>query len=128
MVKLPTNLLLNGFRPLGGRQASGFDGIRSRTKCVRTHVAYGGGLTSGLGSGGGGGIPDVTRTNTTGKTPANLIGNVQLSPRKRAGPANERPRAVIIGRLRLKEPQDTLRAVGGPCGNKAPVGFTQRLW
>ena len=53
---------------------------------------------------------------------------MELSAGERAGPGDERPRAVIIGSFSLKQPEHPLCAVGGPGGNKTSVGFAERLW
>ena len=82
------------------------------------------GLPGGAGRGRCGTSPHLTGTDATGKPPANLLGSVELSPGERAGPSDERPRAVIIWSLSLKQPEHPLGAVGGPGGNKTSVGFT----
>jgi hypothetical protein len=40
---------------------------------------------------------------------------------------DESARAVVVWSVSLKEVQNTIRAVGSPCGHKASVGFAQRL-
>jgi hypothetical protein len=69
---------------------------------VRAHVADSDGLTSGAGCGRCGRSLYLTRTDTTGKTTANLLGSVQLSLGERAGPGDESPRAVIVWGLSLE--------------------------
>lgn len=102
MFELPTDLLFHGFWPLRVRQAGGSDGISGGTECVRAHVADGDGLAGGSGSGGCGGSLYITRTDAAGKPTANFLGSIQLSPGKRSGPGDQRPRAAIIWSLSLK--------------------------
>ena len=66
-------------------------------------MADGDGLTSGTGSGHGGGNPYLTCTDATGKPTANLLGGVQRSAGEGAGPRDERPRAAIIRSLSLEK-------------------------
>ena len=86
-------------------------------------MADGDRLTGGSGSGRCGGSLYIACTDAADKPTTNLVRRVQLSPGERAGPGDERPRAVVSRRLSLKEPQNPLRAVGGPCGDKTSVGF-----
>ena len=95
---------------------------------MRTHVADSGGLTGGSSRGCCGGSFHLTCTDATDKAPADFSGGVQVSAGKCAGPGDESPRPIVIRSLGLKQPQDSLGAVGGPCGNKAAVRFAQRLW
>jgi hypothetical protein len=110
-----------------GPQASRFGGIGGGTECVRAHVADSDGLT---GSPGGccRGSLHLTGTDAAGKATTNLLGSVEFSPGERAGPCNERPRAVIIWRLSLKDSEHPLGAVSGPCRDKTSVGVAKRLW
>jgi hypothetical protein len=114
-------------RPVGSRQAGGFDGIRGGTQCVRAHVADGYGLTGGPGGGSGRGSLDVTGSAAADESTADLLGSVQLSAGERPGPRNRSARAVISWRFSLEQPQDPLSAVGGPGGDTAPVGFAEGL-
>jgi hypothetical protein len=121
------DLVMGGFWPVGSRQAGGFDGIRGGPQCVRTHVADGYGLTGGSGGGSGCGSLYVTGSDASGESTADLLGSVQLSSGECPGSGNRSARAVISRRFSLKQPQNSLSAVGGPRGHKAPVGFTERL-
>jgi hypothetical protein len=85
-------------------------------------VADSGGLTGGSSRGRCGRSLHLTRSDATGKPSANLIGSVSLSPGEGAGPGDESPRAVIVWSLSLKQPENPLCAVGGPCGHKTSVG------
>ena len=123
MVELPADLVFDGFRPVRLRKGDGSDGIPGGTECMGAHMADRDGLTGGSGRGRCGRSPHLTCPDAPGKPPANLRGRVELSPGERAGPGDERPRAVIIWSLGLKQPENPLCAVGGPCGNKTSVGF-----
>jgi hypothetical protein len=117
----------DGFRPVASRQASGFDGIRGGTQRVRTHVADGCGLTGGSGGGSGRGSLHLAGRDTANESAADLLGSVELSSGERASAGDGSARAVISWRFSLKESQNPLSAVGGPCGDEASVGFAQRL-
>lgn len=69
----------------------------------------------------------LVRANAACKATAYLLGGVELSPGERASSGDEHPRALVIWHLRLEEPENPLRAVGGPPGDKTPVGLTERL-
>ncbi len=90
---------------------------------MRAHVAHGDGLTGGSGSARCSRSPYLACTDATGKSTANRLRGVELSPGERAGPGDESPGAVILWSLSLKQLQNPLCAVGGPCGDKTPVGF-----
>jgi hypothetical protein len=127
VVELPADLGFSGFRPVRVRKAGGCDGIRGGTECVRAHMADGDCLPGGSGRGRGGGSRYLTHTDATGEPTTDLLGGASLSPGERPSPGDERPRAVIIWSLSLKEPEDPFDAVGGPCGDKTSVGFAERL-
>ena len=86
-------------------------------------MADGYGLTRGSGSGGRRRNLDLAGRNTTDESTADLVGNIQLSPRERSRPGDGSARTVILRSFGLEQPQDPLCAVGGPCGDKTPVGF-----
>jgi hypothetical protein len=128
VVELPADLVLDRFWPVRISEAGGFDCVSGGTQRVRAHVADGDGLTGGLRSGHGSRRPHVVRTDAPGKATADLLRGAELSPGERMSSGDESARAVIVWGLSLKEVQNPLRAVGSPCGNKASVGFAQRLW
>ncbi len=128
MAELPADFIFNRFWPVRVREAAGFAGIGGGTQRVRAHMADGDGLTGGSGSGRCGGSRDFTWTDAAGKPAANLLDGVHLSPGKRARPGDESTRAVVIWSLGLEQPQDPLSAIGGPCGDKTSIAFTERLW
>jgi hypothetical protein len=140
-VKVP-----RAIRPVGGRRheidpaqdsrgalgGHALGGGGAATRCwalpLAWAVADGDGLTGGSGSGRCGGTLYLTRTDATGKPTANLVGSVELSAGECASPGDECPRAAIIWSLSLKEPENPVGAVGGPGGDKAAVGFAERVW
>jgi hypothetical protein len=111
VVELPADLVLDGFRPIRVRKADGSDGVSGGTECVRAHVADGYGLTGGSGSSCSGGSDDITRADATGEPTTDLLRRVQLTPGEGAGPRDQRPRAIIIRSLVLKQPKNSLNAV-----------------
>jgi hypothetical protein len=127
VVQLPADLVVDRSWALGMRKAGGSGGIRGRTECMRTHVADGDGLTGGPGSGRCGRRVDIARTDATGKAPADPFCSLQLAPRERSRPGDERPRAVIMRRLGLEEPEHSLCTIRGPGGDRTSLGFAQRL-
>lgn len=127
-INLPADLFPYSLCPIRRGEASGLRGICGGTEGMGAHMADRGRLTGGSGRGRCSRSLHLTCTDATGKPPANLLGGVELSPGERAGPGDERPRAVIIWSLRLKQPEHPLCAVSGPCGNKTSVGFAERLW
>ena len=127
MVELPTNLFIDRFWPVRGSQTNGFDGVGGGAQCVGSHVADGDGLTGGSGSGQGGGSVDVTRSYATDESTPDFVGRVELSPGEGAGPRDGRAGAIITWSFGLEQRENSLGAVGGPCGVKTSVGFAQRL-
>ncbi len=116
------------FRPVRVRKRGGSNGIRGGAQRVRAHMADGDGLTGGSRSSLRGRSLHITRTDATGKPTADLLGRAQLTPGERAGPGDERARAIIIWSLSFKEPEDALCAICSPSRDKASVGLAQRLW
>lgn len=53
------DLVVNGFWPVGSRQAGGLHGIRRSTQCVRAHMADTHGLTGGSGGSSSRGIREA---------------------------------------------------------------------
>jgi hypothetical protein len=104
VAELPADLFLDGFWPIGVREADGFGGICGGAKCVRAHMADGDGLSGGSGSGRCGGGLHITSADATDKPTADLLRGVQLSPGECAGPSDQSPRAVIARRLSLEQP------------------------
>src|SRR3954447_14464062 len=128
MVELPADLGCDGFWPVRVRKADGADGIPGGTEGMGAHVADRDALAGGAGGGRCRRSLHLTGTDATGKPPTNLLGSMELSAGERAGPGDERPRAVISWRLSLKQPEHPLCAVGGPGGHQTSVGFAERLW
>jgi hypothetical protein len=76
VVKLPADLVVDGFWSLRVRKADGFDGIGGSTECVGAHMANGDGLASGTGSGFCGRGLYLIRTDATGKPAVNPLCSV----------------------------------------------------
>ena len=127
MVKLPANLVLGSFGTVQVDEAGCFDGVGSGAKCVRSHVADGGGLTGGPGRSHRGRSVHLAHPNATCEPLADPLGRVQGPPHVGAGPGDQRPRSVIIGSFGLEQIKDPLRAVGRPGGDEAAVSLAQRL-
>jgi hypothetical protein len=100
--ELPIDLVVDDFRPVGSRQADGFDGICRGTKCVRAHMTNGHRLTGGSGSSNCRGSLHFTGGDTTDESAANLLGCVQLTSGERASAGDKCPRADITWSLSLK--------------------------
>lgn len=128
MLELPADLVFPRFWPLRVCEAGGPRGIGGGTEGVRAHVADGDSLTGSSGRGDRRGSFYLTRADAIDETTPNLRSSTQLSPSEPAGPGDQRPGAVIIWSLSLKDSQDALGAVGSPCSDKASVGFAKRLW
>jgi hypothetical protein len=122
--ELPTDLIVDGFWPIGSRQAGGLHGIGGSPQCVRTHMADGNGLTGGSGGSSSRGSLHLADRHTTDEPTPNLLGSVQLSSGERPSAGDGSARAVITWYFSLKQPQNPLGTVGSPRGGKAPVGFT----
>jgi hypothetical protein len=127
MGELPADLVVNEFGSIGGRQAGGFDGIRGGARCVRAHVADGYGLTGGSGSRRGCRSFHLAARHPTDEAATNLLGSAQLSSGERASGGDGSARAIVCWSFGLKQLQDPLCATGSPCGDKASVGFAERL-
>jgi hypothetical protein len=84
-------------------------------------------LTGGSGCGHRGGSFRITSSDPTSESTTDALSGAQLSPGEQAGPDDGSARTVITWRFGLKQRQNALCAVGGPCGDKTPVGFAQRL-
>jgi len=128
MGELPADLVVHDFWPVGSRQAGGSDGIRGGTECVRAHVAGRYGLAGGSGSGGSCGSCHLAGRHTTDEATTNLLGSVQLSSGKRPRAGDERARTIVKWSFSLEQPHDPLCTIGRPGGDKASIGFAQRLW
>ena len=128
MPQLPLDLVFDSFWLVAVREARGPRGIGGGTERVRAHVTDGDSLTCGSGGSIRRGSLYLTRTDATGKATANLRSSTQLSLGERAGPGDERPRAVISWSRSLKDSEHPFSAVGSPCGDKTSLGFAKRLW
>jgi hypothetical protein len=84
-------------------------------------------LTSRAGGGCRCGSFDLSDRHAPDETAANLTGGVKLASRVRPSTPNRGPNALIAGHLNLKQPKDPLSTLSGPRGDKAAVGFAQRL-
>jgi len=113
---------------MGVVKGDGSRGIGGSAQRVRAHMADGDRLTGGSRGSLRSRSLHITGTDATGKPTADLLGRAQLTPGERAGPGDERARAIIIWSLSFKEPENALCAVCSPSGDKASVGFAQRLW
>ncbi len=126
--ELPADLVVDRFWPIGGRQAGGLRGIPGGAQRVRAHVADADRLAGGSSSGDRCRSLHFVRAHASYEATSYLLGRAELSPGERAGPGDECPRAPVIWHLRLEEAENSLCAVGGPLGEKTPVGLAQRLW
>lgn len=126
--ELPAGLVVDDLWPIGSRQNGGFDGIRRGTQCMRAHVADAYGLTGGPGSRGGCGRTHLAGRHAADEAAADLLGNVQLATGERPSAGDGRARTIVSGSFGLEQHQDPLCAIGRPGGDKAPVGFAERLW
>jgi hypothetical protein len=125
--ELPLQFVGSGLRPVRRGQAGGFDGIGGGAEGVRTHVADGGGLARCSGRGSGGGYVHATRSAAIGEPSANPRARIQLAPGERSGPRDRGARAAIPRPFRFEQPKNPIGTRGGPCCDKAPVDFAQRL-
>jgi hypothetical protein len=125
--ELPPDLVFDDLRPVGSPQAGGPNGIRGGAKRVRAHVADGYSLTCGSGGRDGCRSFHLADRHASDEPTTNLRGGVQLSTGVSPSSGDGGTRAVISWSLGLKQPQDALCAVGGPCGDKAPVGLAEGL-
>jgi hypothetical protein len=80
-------------------------------------------LARSSGSGRCGGGLNISHTDATGKPTTDLLGSIQFSPGECTRPGDQRPRAIIIWSLSLKQPQNPICTVGSPCGDKTSIGF-----
>src|SRR5579872_5914550 len=84
VLKLPVDLILDGFWPVRICKAGGSRSIGGSAERVSAHVADSDRLTGGSGGGACRRSLHLARTDATGKAPANLLGSAQLSAGERA--------------------------------------------
>ena len=126
VVELPANLLVDDLWSVGCSQSSRLGRIRGRAQGVRTHVRNGHRLAGSLGGGHRGGGRHVTGS-ATGKSAADLIGDVNLPASERPRPGDQVTGAVISRSFSLKQCQHPLRAVRRPRSDDPPINFAQSL-
>jgi hypothetical protein len=127
VTELPIDFIDLGIWPVGSCEARGLDGVGRSAQRVRAHVTDRNRLTGRAGGGCRCGSLDLSDRHAPDETAANLTGGVKLASRVRPSTSNRGPNALITGCLSLKQPKNSLSTVSGPRGDKAAVGFAQRL-
>ena len=102
VVKLPADLDFEGVWTVRGCESDGLSCVRGGPQCVSAHMADTDGLSGGSGCSRCGGNRNLTHSDATNKSTANLVGGVQIPPSERSGPGDENSRAVVIWIFNLK--------------------------